>query len=110
MRTTRMTAIACKISRGGFSDERVFSILIGENTYQGVASRRHMWTEDRRPVEDGEPPIGQVISGFVAARVIQINKDTTATVSIPDGEVITIPVSQLVDRPTTVGEHVPLGS
>jgi hypothetical protein len=66
----------------------------------------------KRPaIDDGEPPLGEEISGFVAARIIEIdpNDCNCATVSIPDGEVITIPISQLVERPATVGDHVPLG-
>ena len=109
MRNTRMKAIACEISRGGFSDERVFSIPVNGQNYQGVASRRHMWTRDGRIIEDGEPPLGKVIPGLIAARILEIKDEDIATVSIPDGEVITIPVSQLLDRPT-VGEHVSLGS
>ena len=108
MRHPTLKAIACTISRGGFSDERVFSIDIGEIKYSGVASRRHMWTAEGKPLEEGEPPLGKNLSGLVAARVIQVETDGRVLVSIPDGEVITMPADQLVDRPAGVGEHVPV--
>jgi hypothetical protein len=104
MRNANLKAIACRISRGGFSDERVFEL--GVASYRGVASRRHMWNVDGAPLEDGEPPLGKVIKGFVAARVIQIDPSRkVAMVSIPDGEVIEVPIAQLVERPA---EHVPV--
>lgn len=110
MNPHKFKAIECTISRGGFSDERVFAFQIGDKTYSGVASRRHMWDKNRQPIEDGEPPLGQKIKGFVAARIVTIESDESATVSIPDGEVIKIPIALLVDRPAQVEDHVSLGS
>jgi hypothetical protein len=66
-----------------------------------------MWKEDRTPVDEGEPPIGQEIDGLVAARVLDID-GTTATVTIPDGDVIEISVGELLDRPA-MDLHVPIG-
>lgn len=111
MKNTRFKAIECKISRGGFSDERVFRIEFSDRAYEGIASRRHMWTETGQPIEDGEPPIGQLLDGLVAARVLELNADqSTAIVSIPDGGVIEIAVGQLKERPEMAGSNVPIGS
>jgi hypothetical protein len=107
MRDSRFKAIKCKISRGGFSDERVFAFEVGGEQYQGVASRRHMWSSNGKPIEDGEPPLGKTIDGLVAARILEVANDQ-AIVSIPDGEVVTMPLTQLVERPTAAQEHVPL--
>src|SRR5690242_3264271 len=107
MSNSRYKAIHCMISRGGFSDERIFEFPHNGQLYQGVASRRHMWTESGAPLEEGEPPLGQQIRGLVAAHILQISEGK-ATVSIPDGEVIAIPVSELIDRPAE--EHVPIRS
>jgi hypothetical protein len=105
----RLKAIVCTISRGGFSDERVFSFRYDGKEYSGVASRRHMWKQDGSPIEDGEPPVGQKIPGLVAARVIEAKGENRALISVPDGEVIEVPSGVLVDRPTAgVGQHVPI--
>lgn len=104
MRATRFVALPCIISRGGFSEERVFSLTNLE--HEGVCSRRHLWKKDGTAVEDGEPPIGQKIDGFVAARVIEVEGDS-AMVSVPDGEVVQVAIDQLIERPNSVvGEHV----
>jgi hypothetical protein len=87
------TAIACEISRGGFSDERVFTISTHGIAHKGIASRRHMWHSDWAPIEEGEPPLDEVINGYVAARVLKVDKEH-ALVSIPDGDVIEVPVSR----------------
>jgi hypothetical protein len=100
-------ALRCTISRGGFSDERVFEFDTDGGKYRGVASRRHMWTLDRRPIEGGEPPIGKTMDGYVAARIIE-TEGGRATVSIPSGDVVTLPLEQLVERPSTAGQHVPV--
>ena len=105
-----LKAIACEISRGGFSDERVFKILAGETRHSGVASRRHMWCSEGNPIEEGEPPLGETIRGFVAARVLKLLGNEVAIVSVPDGEVLKISVVDLVDRPSTAGKHVSVGS
>lgn len=110
MQDTKFKALPCKISRGGFSDERVFSIILDSLNYAGVASRRYFWTSDQEALPEGEPPIGQEIVGIVAAHVIETRPDGTALVSVPDGEVITVPVRSLLDRPCKAEAHVPVGS
>jgi len=111
MRNTNLKAIACKISRGGFSDERVFSFKVADEEYSGVASRGHMWDANGKPIEDGEPPLGDIMDGYVAVRVLEARADATALVSVPDGGVVEMPLNQLEDRPSGVGQrNVPIGS
>ena len=109
MNGERLKAIACEISRGGFSEERVFAISLKGISHRGVASRRHLWNSDGASIEEGEPPISEIIKGIVAARILKIVQER-ALVSIPDGEVITIPIDALVDRPQTSGNHVSVRS
>jgi hypothetical protein len=111
MRDTRFKALKCDISRGGFSDERVFRISIGDHEYTGVASRQYFWTEAGEDLQEGEPPAGQVIAGLIATKIIEVQDDNRVLVSVPDGEVITVPVDALRDRPSSkVGANVPVGS
>jgi len=98
-------AITCKISRGGFSDERIFSFELNGSEYSGVASRSHMWRANRLPLEEGEPPIGQVIDGLVAARILEVMGEETL-VSLPDGGVLKVPSNFLQERPAGVGQNV----
>lgn len=98
MLTAKFQALRCTISRGGFSDERVFAIQMDELPHIGVGSRRHFWTLAGDPLDDGEPPLDQKVEGLVAATVVKINLGKVL-VSIPDGEVITVPIEALVNRP-----------
>jgi hypothetical protein len=107
MHSNRFKALRCTISRGGFSDERVFTLPSG---YSGVASLSYVWHEDGRPLEEGEPPLGQTIDGQVAVRVIEIAENGGALVVLPDGQSAEVTLDELIDRPLRVGEHVSLGS
>lgn len=108
MPSDKFKALKCKISRGGFSNERVFAFEVGSRTYEGVASRRHMWHSDGTGIEEGEPPLDEVIDGLVAAKILEVDgANKMATISIPDGNVIKVPLSQLVERPkVTSAEYV----
>lgn len=110
MSSSKFKAINCRISRGGFSDERVFLLSLPEGEYSGVASHRYLWNSDGSPLKEGEPPHGEVIEGSIAVRVVEVFDSGGVLVSLPDGEVIQMPVTALIDRPTAVGQHVPIGS
>lgn len=108
MRNSKYKAIRCTISRGGFSDERVFDLSPSGLQYSGVASRRYMWHENGEVIGEGEPPADQAIEGLVAARVVKVEDDGSVYVSVPDGEVVKLRADQLQDRPAGVGENVPV--
>ena len=103
-------ALRCEISRGGFSDERVFRVAVPQGDFFGVASRRYCWDVQDRPLPEDQPPAGQSIQGKVAARVVDMDESDNIVVSVPDGQVITVSRDLLVDRPAEAGTHVPLGS
>jgi hypothetical protein len=106
---SRFKAIQCVISRGGFSDERVFTLQVAGG-YTGVASRQYFWKQDGSELGEGEPPIGDTMDGFIAAKIIEVHAEAVL-VSIPDGEVITIPSDALLERPSwKAGANVPVGS
>lgn len=108
MNNNKLKAIACTISRGGFSDERIFRLNAGGVNHEGLASRRHMWKADGSPIQEGEPPLGRTVKGLVAARLLELVDASTALVSLPDGETAKVPTSELRDRPAAVGQHVPV--
>jgi hypothetical protein len=85
----------------------VFSISEGGVVHSGVGSRFHMWKSDGSPIDEGEPPINQVIDGLVAARIVRDDGDTVL-VAVPDGEVIRISSGALSDRPSA-SQSVPIG-
>jgi len=106
----RYKALKCMISRGGFSDERVFTLRLGIGECDGVASRQYLWDENWSPLEEGEPPLGKQIEGWVAARVVEVRSDGMVVALLPDGQTVEVPIAALVTRPSGVGTHVPLGS
>ena len=103
MCATKLVALKCVISRGGFSEERVFALK--DIDHKGVCSRRYLWRENGAALDESEPALGQEIDGFVAARIIDIRR-SGVLLSIPDGEVVEVPSEQLHERPNMVGEHV----
>ena len=101
MQMSQPIALNCRITRGGFSDERLFRVRqsSGED-YLGIASRRYCWGPNDRLLGENDPPSDERwIEGKVAARVIGVRGDDVH-VSVPDGEVITVRRDQLTARPT----------
>jgi hypothetical protein len=111
VQTSQFVALDCKITRGGFSDERIFKLRRHDGTeYTGIASRRYCWGPDDRLLAADEPPSAdEWIKGKVAARILSAD-GREADVSVPDGEAITVNVDQLRARPSEAGINVPVGS
>ena len=111
MQMSQYVALDCEITRGGFSDERIFKVRRDDDTeYTGIASRRYCWGRDDRLLAADEPPSAEKwVKGKVAARILSV-RDHRADVSVPDGEVITVKVGQLRPRPSKAGINVPVGS
>jgi hypothetical protein len=83
--------IACKITRGGFSSERVFEIDVSGRAVVGMAHVDFVRKDDGSPIGD-EPPPGATIEGYVQCRVIKRTGDDVVLVELPSGELV--PVSE----------------
>jgi hypothetical protein len=88
--------IPCQIERGGFSSERTFTIKLADgNALVGTAHVDHLRSEDREPLDDGQPPFGTVLEGFVQCREIE-NRGDIVIVEVPSADVIQVPREELV--------------
>jgi len=105
----RLVALRCTISRGGFSDERIFRLRLPGGDYTGIASRTYCWNDQDDPLSEGEPAEGQTIAGKVAARVLEV-RGADVLVSIPDGDVVTVRANQLIESPPLMDTHVSIRS
>ncbi len=99
MTITPFVYAECRLSSGSFSGECVFEIdMVGGRIYAGLAPRRDCRNKLGEKLRPNEPEDDKKIEGKVAARVVQ-NGGEEATIAIPDGEVITVPVALLSNRP-----------
>ena len=110
MPSQRLVALLCKISRGGFTQERVFRVepSTGE-AYIGTAPLHYCYTANNRLLDSEQPPAGKQLLGKVAARLIK-EEDGMALVSLPDGHVLIVPKDQYQEWPRGVEPHVPVQS
>jgi len=101
--------LRCRITRGGFSGERVFRVAQADSAeeYIGAAPVDYCFHPDQTPIGPDEPERGHPILGLVAGRVIE-NGGDLVRVAVPDGETITTGVEQVASRRTP--DHVPVGS
>lgn len=97
-----LIALPAKISLGSFSGERYFTVLVanGED-YCSYAPQYFVWV-DGQLVGDETP--ARESDGHVAAkfRCFKNEKKTIAIVEVPDGGVIEVLVSSLMERPTPI--------
>lgn len=103
--------LACRISRGGFSGERVFRLSLADGTeHVGVAPVGYFFHRGDRPkpIEPNEPPHkGQPIEGLIAGRIV-VNGGDTALVAVPDGETIEVKLDRIAFERRAA--YVPVGS
>jgi len=85
---SNLVSIRCKIERGAFSGERVFSIkLVNGEEYRSLASVSYCQDEKGKPLAKNEPK-GK-ITGFVKA--IRVKKErANMVVEVPDGQLIMV--------------------
>jgi hypothetical protein len=110
MYSESLVALRCRITRGGFSSERVFRVRLAEGEeYVGVAPVDYFLTEAKAPLPADEPPQrGTAITGHVAARVLSNGSDEAALVSVPSGDVLRVNAGELSSYPGGSRAHVPV--
>lgn len=85
-----MALVKCQFSRGGFEHERTFTIQSPSGGfYTGIAYIKYCRRWDGRPLELDEPPPGEMMDGYVKARVLN-RSGGLATILVPDGDVCDI--------------------
>ena len=94
---SRYFTIPCKIERGGFSTERLFTIAItGEQkTYAGYYE--HFLNENGDPLDLNSPSEGEVLDGYAKCRLIQKLDDGTFIINIPSSDSLLVPEGELVE-------------
>jgi hypothetical protein len=104
-------ALSCTISRGGFTDERVFRVeMANGETYIGACSRRYCYAKDKRIIKEEQPKRGETIDGLVMARHIRDEEEGALLVSVPDGAVLLVSEDRVREAPKDVSPDVPVQS
>jgi hypothetical protein len=109
MANSESIALSCTITRGGFSDERVFRVnLAGGGTYVGACPRYYCFSSNLQPLKENQPPErGKSIAGLVLASRVREEGDVIL-VSVPDGAVLAIAAAQIRQAPKEVPPDVPV--
>jgi hypothetical protein len=82
--------IDCKLYSSAFSGEVVFHVdTTDEESYEGVAPKHY--------VKTSSPPTRDGIDGQVKVRVLR-NGGNEARVSMPDGQVLTVPANKVHEK------------
>jgi hypothetical protein len=87
---TGQVFVKCKIERSPFSDERIFSLALPDDSeHIGAASYIYLTDSKGRRLKEDEPARGKSIQGWVQAILIREEGDTFL-VSFPDGSVVSV--------------------
>jgi hypothetical protein len=105
--------VPCRLSRSGFSSERVFRVTQADTQeYVGAAPVFYCWTSDGRRLGPDTPAKNSPIDGLVEGYVL-LNGGDRAKVEFPDGEVAEMMVADLHQEGSVKLEpypDVPVGS
>jgi hypothetical protein len=112
-----LVALRCRISRSGFSDERVYRVTLGSGAeHIGAAPVNYFFTEALRPLPADVPAERLVrVPGFVAARIIERKPDGALLLSVPLADVMLVGPSEVIAYPgngslSEINAHVPVQS
>jgi hypothetical protein len=106
-----LVAVRCRITRGGFSSERVFRVTLTDSTeYVGAAPAEYFFDEFEKPLPPDQPPRGVTKLGVVAGRVVGGEGQDGVLVSVPSGEVLKIDPRQIAGSPKDSTAHVSVQS
>jgi hypothetical protein len=88
--------IPCKIERGGFSTERLFTIELpdGPKTFAGYYE--HFLNADRQKLDLETPAEGELMEGFAKCRIIQRQDDGALIIDIPSSDSLLVQPENLV--------------
>ena len=93
--------VSCEIGPGPFSGERLFRLeLKNGQTYSGLAPIHYCFNTSKRPIDPREFTNRPMIDGLIEA-VLVANGGEDATVELPDGQAVTIKMSQVPYRQTS---------
>jgi hypothetical protein len=105
-----LIAVRCRISRGGFSSERVFRVTMASGVEHVTAGPvEYFFDENQQRLQADQPPRGVTLAGYVTARVVE-QKNDTVLVSVPSGEVLWLGMNEIVEHPKGIRAHVPVQS
>jgi hypothetical protein len=109
MTRTRLVAVACRISRSGFSGERVFRVQKSDGTdYVGAAPVHYFTAQGRRPIADSVPATkGEQVPGWIEGILIE-NGGDEANVVFPGGEMVRVKTDQIQWPSPEAASHVPV--
>lgn len=97
--------IPCKIERGAFERERVFKIMLSDQTrYKakkdgmlvGTSDVSHLRDESKAALQIDAPPYGSEIDGFVQCRKIRDLPENWLLVEVPSADLIHVAADELV--------------
>lgn len=92
----RFYTLPCKISRGGFSEERAVRVTQANGQiHLGAIPRHYCYKSNGEQVTEDEPATGEQIKGRVVARLVREEPKNQALVYLPDGEVILVNRDQI---------------
>jgi hypothetical protein len=84
-----------------FSSERLFEVTMANGeVHRGLAPRHFCWNRQGTVIAEDETTDG--VEGHLAARIVDRLPGNQVAVEIPDGEVIAVRESQVVQRPTEI--------
>ena len=96
----RTVLVKAKISRGGFSNERTYSIRAKDGMdFIGLAPWIYCFDTRNSRIQT-EPVDDQSISGFVQARIISGPIAGPFKLSLPGGDVCVVEKSEIIEDPT----------
>jgi hypothetical protein len=108
MQGDRSVYLACRLSRSGFSGERVFRVACQDGSeHVGVAPTHYWLTSAGEPLGPDLPPKGERIQGLIEGILVD-HGSKRITVALPDGDTIQVNPDQL--RSPEGVAHVPVGS
>jgi hypothetical protein len=108
MQNDRVGYVSSRISRSGFSGERVFRVTQYDGVeHAGVAPTHYFQTEAGKPLGADTPAKGKPIQGWIEGVLIDDDGEKV-TIALPDGNTIKVHPDQ-IQTPTSP-PYVPIGS